>query len=728
MRQTLKNLIPPGAAHGKPGAVSDSLRKKLQIIWGGVLGLTICVIITLAVSYNKFETSEKNGLIQQTRLVNEAFVEQTLQIVNQVDTILHAVSGFYQQTGSLDKTESFISTLGFNRTIIDNIYLINADGRIEISHIPEAKGRTVTDRDYFSIHRDNPSDQLHISSVEPGRVTGKSHFRITRRLTRQDGGFGGIILATINPEGFTRYYRNLAANTDQMASLVGTEDHRLRARMPAPPENNWSQQLTDSPLWRLLRQSPVGQYENTSKIDKIQRYFVYQKVGSFPLVMVSGFSLNDLRQTIFERMLWLASAALVGLLLAVMSALLFSIEIKRRTEQDQTTYLLRHSEARLHEAQRIGKIGHWELDIETGIIEFSDILLEMNPINEMPPPYLLNALLHRYHPDDLPRLQHGMQEVLANRKPQHIDVRLLQADGGYKWFRHVARPVVDSQGVVSRLVGTTQDIDHDKQMEQKLKELNENLLQRIEEETNKRIVNEGLLTQNAKMAAMGEMIGAIAHQWRQPLATVGVIFQNLLAARKMNKLDEAYLEKAANDATALISHMSRTIDSFRNFFKPEKKKELFNIIKKIEDATGFIRAQLVNHNIHITLPECHGAACVINGFPNEFAQVILNLLANARDAILDKRNQGATGAEAITVTAQSDGTQIIIEVSDTGCGIPPEHADRLFEPYFTTKKEGSGTGIGLYMSRQIIEESMGGKLTFTSKPGETVFRIELPHA
>ncbi|MFZ4860367.1 MAG: sensor histidine kinase [Desulfuromonadaceae bacterium] len=226
---------------------------------------------------------------------------------------------------------------------------------------------------------------------------------------------------------------------------------------------------------------------------------------------------------------------------------------------------------------------------------------------------------------------------------------------------------------------------------------------------------------------MGEMIGAIAHQWRQPLSTVSVIFQNLLAARKMNKLDEVYLEKAATDATALITHMSKTIDSFRNFFKPEKTKERFNVIEKIDDAIDFISAQLQGHGITVRLPENNGTNFSITGFPNEFTQVILNLFANSRDALLDKTNTTNDGTKNITVTVRVESSLLVIEVCDNGCGISPGAAERIFEPYFTTKEEGHGTGIGLYMSRQIIEESMGGKLTFTSKPGETIFRMELPN-
>ncbi len=247
------------------------------------------------------------------------------------------------------------------------------------------------------------------------------------------------------------------------------------------------------------------------------------------------------------------------------------------------------------------------------------------------------------------------------------------------------------------------------------------------ENIERQVANERILLQRSRQADMGEMISAIAHQWRQPLATVSVIFQNLLAARKMNKLDEEYLEKATTDATAMIGHMSKTIDAFRDYFKPEKSKEMFNAVEKIEDAVSFISGQLKAGGIIIILPESTTTECVVNGFPNEFTQVILNLLANARDAILERRKT-SSGADVITISILSTGSQIVIEVRDTGCGIPEEAATSIFKPYYTTKDKGEGTGIGAYISKQIIEENMGGKLTFTSKPGETIFRMELPNA
>ncbi|NJD37588.1 MAG: GHKL domain-containing protein [Geobacter sp.] len=712
---------------GRLSGFVDYFSNKLLLIWSALIVLIIGVASAFSIGYISTRDTEKSRQFQNARVLNEAFVEHTAQTINQADTILHAVRGFYQKTASLPATESFIRELGFNRNIIDNIYLIASDGRIVISHNPEALGRSVADRDYFHALKNSADDRLFIASVEPGRVTGQLHFRITRRLTNPDGSFAGLVLATINPEAFVRYYRDLMPDRQNVASLLGIADRKLRARSPVPPVDQWNKPV-DSPIWDMLKKSPAGQYENISQVDNIRRWFVYQQVGKLPLVMVTGFSDDNLQQGVRKRLVLLVGTTLTVLLFTLMLALLLTVEAKRREEHQQATALLEQSGQRLLEAQAIGRIGDWELDLLTGAVNYSDQLLDLAELSHEKAPKSFADMRPLYHPDDLPEIERCLREWVEHGSGGQLDVRIKLPDGRFKWFRYIGKTLRDNQGNVTKMFGTTQDIDKDKRMELELKSLNENLQQRVEEEMSRRIASEGLMTHHAKMAAMGEMIGAIAHQWRQPLSTVSVIFQNLLAARRLNRLDEAYLEKAANDATALISHMSSTIDSFRNFFRPEKTREQFHALDKIHDAAGFIRSQLRSNNITLLLPEQCGSDCTINGFPNEFVQVMLNLLANARDAILDKRRADLDNDDSITITVQPEDSTIIIEVTDTGCGIPEHAAPRIFEPYFTTKEEGQGTGIGLYMSRQIIEESMGGKLTFTSRPGSTTFRIELPNA
>lgn len=262
--------------------------------------------------------------------------------------------------------------------------------------------------------------------------------------------------------------------------------------------------------------------------------------------------------------------------------------------------------------------------------------------------------------------------------------------------------------------------------QQELNNLNLNLAQRVEEEMGKRIKQERLMARHARLAAIGEMIGAIAHQWRQPLATLGATIQSIRMAWEQHSIDAEFLENAEADAQKQLYYMSDTIEDFRNFFNPEKVTEQFDVKEKISEVAHLVDAQFANSGVSLKiLDKSPDYRLVIEGYQNEFKQSLLNLISNAFDAIKenDRPEQDVTGIVTISVGREDE--NVVIEVKDNGCGIPLEIADKIFEPYFTSKSEGKGTGIGLYMSKLIIEESMGGRLSFTSGPDGTVFKIKL---
>jgi signal transduction histidine kinase len=262
--------------------------------------------------------------------------------------------------------------------------------------------------------------------------------------------------------------------------------------------------------------------------------------------------------------------------------------------------------------------------------------------------------------------------------------------------------------------------------QQELNNLNLDLARRVEEEAERRIKQERLLARHTRLAAIGEMIGAIAHQWRQPLATLGATIQSIRMAWERDKMDARFLENAEADAQKQLYYMSDTIEDFRNFFSPEKVTERFDIKEKIGEAAQLVAAQFANSSVTLRIvdnsPDCR---LTMEGYQNEFKQSLLNLVSNAFDAIKENDRPDHDVAGIVTISVECEDEAAIIEVRDNGCGIPPEIADKIFEPYFTSKSEGKGTGIGLYMSRLIIEESMGGKLCFTSGPAGTTFKIKL---
>ncbi len=258
-----------------------------------------------------------------------------------------------------------------------------------------------------------------------------------------------------------------------------------------------------------------------------------------------------------------------------------------------------------------------------------------------------------------------------------------------------------------------------------LEQLNRTLDKRIKEEVEKRRKQEQFLMQQSKLAAMGEMVGAIAHQWRQPLSTVAFIIENILDDIENHELDENSTETTLNQAVEQIQYMSKTIDDFKTFFKPSKMKEDFDIVNTITETLSILRAELENKEITVTF-QPGLSSLLTNGFPNEFKQVLINLLNNGKDAILERRKQGGIprGESEICITVARGDNHAGIRVRDNGGGIPESARERVFEPYFTTKEQ--GLGIGLYMSKVIIEDHMDGKLYVGNTQPGTEFVLELP--
>jgi diguanylate cyclase (GGDEF)-like protein len=252
----------------------------------------------------RMQRNEKAQMVDQSNLAVDAFEQYTIQIVNYVDALLHAVRMVYLNTHSVIETKQFIDGLSFDKSIVDNIYLISTDGVVIIAHDEQAKYREVRDREYFKYHQSVPADRLFLSAVETGRITSKYHFRITRRINNPDNSFGGIVLATVNPQSFVRYYQQLRIGSQNVASLVGIDDKKLRARIPEPDPDKWGLPI-ESPLWRALEAAEIGIYETQSFFDNIHRTYAYRKVSNLPLVMVVGFSEDDLKDRITGSIHWL---------------------------------------------------------------------------------------------------------------------------------------------------------------------------------------------------------------------------------------------------------------------------------------------------------------------------------------------------------------------------------------------------------------------------------------
>lgn len=238
---------------------------------------------------------------------------------------------------------------------------------------------------------------------------------------------------------------------------------------------------------------------------------------------------------------------------------------------------------------------------------------------------------------------------------------------------------------------------------------------------NKQKESEKLLIAQSRMAAMGEMMGAIAHQWRQPLNLLGILIQDVPYSFENGEATQEYADDFAKKAMEQVYFMSKTIDDFRNFFRSDKTLKEFYLLPHTQNSVALVMDMLKAHGIELTMSAIDNP--VVSGYPNELSQAILNIVANAKDALDLLPN---TARRHIAVTISKDSKYGTIEITDNAGGIPNDIIDRVFEPYFTTKPEGKGTGIGLYMSKAIVETNMGGVLSVQNNEEGAVFTIKVP--
>jgi len=372
----------------------------------------------------------------------------------------------------------------------------------------------------------------------------------------------------------------------------------------------------------------------------------------------------------------------------------------------------------------------------------------------MKPKDCIGMLCHKaIHGTDIPHCFCPHTKTLNDGNTHEVELSEENLGGD---FLVSTTPLFDNAGELIGTVHMARDISDRKRAEDALRKVNDELELRVRERTSElagivevlqqevieRIAaqealnfeseerikaverlreQEKFLVLQSRHAAMGEMIGNIAHQWRQPLNILGLLIQQIQMFHEAGKFDANYLDQSVRKGMEIIQHMSRTIDDFRDFFRPDKQPVAFSVSDSIEKTISLVRESFASNLIYIeSRLNCE---CMINGYSNEFSQAILNILINARDVLMERK----VGTPVISIRVGCENGRCIIQISDNAGGIEDDIVDKVFDPYFTTKSVQQGTGLGLYMAKTIIEKNMSGMLTVKNEAEGAVFRIEVAH-
>ncbi len=372
------------------------------------------------------------------------------------------------------------------------------------------------------------------------------------------------------------------------------------------------------------------------------------------------------------------------------------------------------SERRLRLATESAKIGIWDYNLQNRSLSWDDMMFDLYGIEKEQFSSTYETWQQALHPEDASRTEAVLEDAILNRRIFDTVFRIIRPDGDVRFIQAYAFTLYDEQQQPIQTIGVNYDITDAKTLEHKLEE-------RVREEVVKQREQELVLIQQSKLAAMGEMISAISHQWRQPLNSVALYLHDLISAEKSGELDRSYLQESVSKSLEQVNYMSHTIEDFRHFFKPDTKDTTFDVEDVINDAIRLFRAQLENNFITIALLSDSGEH-QLQGNANHLRQVLLNLISNAVDAIKERKDQSRETFEGhVSIGLQREGDLLRITVDDNGNGVSNGALERVFEPYFTTKEEGKGSGIGLYMTRTILEKYFEASIRM--KPLEQGARI-----
>jgi len=352
----------------------------------------------------------------------------------------------------------------------------------------------------------------------------------------------------------------------------------------------------------------------------------------------------------------------------------------------------------LNNTKRLAKIGYWKYKIQENKLIWDDEAYEIFEVNkeEFPTLNIKNYL-------DLISIEDGCSffEIYNNHLNENnaylLTHKIVTQKGNIKYIQARCETIFDKENKPIVSNGTIQDVTEQKNIQLKLDLKNQQILEQ------------------SRLTQMRETISMIAHQWRQPLTTISATSSVINIKSKLGSLDRDTAIELSDKISKYSQQLSETIDNFREFFKPNNQKIDITYDEVLQDVLNIIEISIVNKNIKLI--KNLNSKNIFNTYSSELSQVILNLLKNAKEVLL-KNNIG-------NPTIKIETYDNLFTVSDNGGGVPEDIVGKIFDPYFSTKTKKDGIGLGLYMSKTIIEEHCGGKLSVSNCEDGAMFRIEL---
>ena len=674
-------------------------------------------------------------------LESKSTLTNTLQIALQdldflrreLETIFTAKSGEFPGQNTLTKLHSnFILS---RPAVYDHIRFIDHHGQ-EMVRVNGANGDAVIvdpaelqnkkGRYYFTEMLNLERDHVYLSPIDLNIEHGEIELplnpvmRIGTPVFLNEGKVG-VSIINLSFAHLTRYMKEIGARVNQGVWLVNAQGYWL---LGSRQEDEWGFVFSDraeanlkSSQSRLWKQMSTGQSHGS--LDSEDGIYTYEKISLESLVprtrlildqmgnhwyvvsYTDQSQLNDFNQSMNA----LVTPSFVALWLFI-SALCFWLghAIQKRTEAFSD---LQQSEAHLNtvfeNAPDAVVISH-----ANGLIQYINHEAENlfgYPRNELIGRPIEKLLPKRLHSDHVRYRKSYIQQPRRREMGEGVDLVAVHRTGQEIPVKISLSYIESTKG--NYVIANVRDFTTEVELQKSRRE------------------QEQLFSQQSKMAAMGEMIAAIAHQWKQPLNVLSGVLMNIQDAFNHQSLAKQYLDQQMEIADDNLQYMSSTIDDFSDFLNPASATDRFELSQAFDGVQRITDAQLKDQSIRLNLVDL-GQAVKIDGIKSEFIQALISLINNAKDAIVSAREHGRK-AGTISLTPHVEAGCLMIDVLDDGCGIPDDISAKIFEPYFSTKQSQKNSGIGLYLTKTILNKKFDTALELVvESENNTQFRLTVP--
>ncbi len=678
---------------------------RMLVLFCAVLIAAICAALGWELKADR-ERSLSRVMAANVNLAR-AFEEHVLRTLRTVDEHVTFIKSTYEKSrGALDLA-GYARQRSVDPELVNILGIIDENGRLAQASAGFSR-IDLHDREFFEHHEGADSGELHISKPLVGRTTGKWSIYLSRRINKPDGSFGGVAVAALDPRYLSDFFRRIDLGPNGVLTLVG-RDGIVRARQSDDDVSSGQDVGSSRLITKLLPGAEAGEYIDTSRIDNVTRVFAFRAVRGYPLALVVGTSEKTALAPFRARTtvhLSIAAAAIIAILAG--TALLLS----QMNRQQRAARQLALSEARFRAVYDQAAVGIGEAAADGRWIGMNARLGHM--LGYAGDQWRGRTVWDHIHPEDHELGYDDMRRLLAGGSEGiSVERRYVRLDGTTFWVNLAISLVRAEAAGAQYTIGVVEDITARKHSEFEAQALRNELEDRVARRTAE------LADANQRLESFSY---SVSHDLRTPLRAISG-FAQILARRHRQSLSEEGRHYMDNIVRA-SAQMGRLIEDLlaysrlgraRMALKPIAIRPLIaEVLEQLESPARLSGASI---QVDEALPTVRGDESLLT-------QVFLNLIENA----LTYRHPGV--APSIAIRARSEGSQVVLSVSDNGIGIPPEHFERIFGVFqrLHTQDQYPGTGIGLANVKKAVE-LLGGTVSVSSTPGEgSVFEVRLPHA